>query len=63
MDLSGVVPHYRRRKPLPTTYTPEEIGKVEDSVDVSDDTGKRNLAIIRLASRMGLRSGDIAELK
>ena len=63
VDLSGVVPHYRRRKPLPTTYTPEEIGKVEDSVDVSDDTGKRNLAIIRLASRMGLRSGDIAELK
>ena len=63
VDLSGVVPHYRRRKPLPTTYTPEEIGKVEDSVDVSDDTGKRNLAIIRLATRMGLRSGDIAELK
>ena len=62
-DLSSIVPHYRRRKPLPTTYTPEEIGKVEDSVDVSSDAGKRNLAIIRLATRMGLRSGDIAKLR
>ena len=63
MDLSGIVPHYRRRKPLPTTYTPEEIARVEAVVDTSTDTGKRNLAIIQLATRMGLRSGDIAKLK
>ena len=62
-DLSGIVPHYRRRKPLPTTYTPEEIARVEAAVDACTDTGKRNLAIIRLATRMGLRSGDIAKLK
>ena len=62
-DLSGIVPHYRRRKNLPTTYTPEEIARVESAVDTSTDTGKRNLAIIRLATRMGLRSGDIARLK
>ena len=62
-DLSGVVPRYRRRKPLPTTYTPEEIIRVEATVDTSTDTGKRNLAIIRLATRMGFRSGDIARLK
>ena len=62
-DLSGIVPHYRRRKNLPTTYTPEEIARVESAVDTSTDTGKRNLAIIRLATRMGLRSGDIVRLK
>ena len=62
-DLSGIVPHYRRRKNLPTTYTPEEIARVESAVDTSTDTGKRNLAIIQLATRMGLRSGDIAKLK
>ena len=62
-DLSGVVPRYRRRKPLPTTYTPEEITRVEAAVDTSTDAGKRNLAIIRLATRMGFRSGDIARLK
>ena len=59
-NLSGIVPHYKRRKPLPTTYTPAEISKIEDSIDTDTDTGKRNLAIIRLATRMGLRSGDIA---
>ena len=63
LDLSGVVPRYKRQKALPTTYTPAEINKVEAAVDVSTDIGKRNLAIIRLATRMGFRSGDIARLK
>lgn len=62
-DFSGIVPRHKRRKVLPTTYTPEEIYKIEDSVDTSTDTGKRNLAIIRLATRMGFRSGDIAKLR
>ena len=62
-DLSGVVPRYRRRKPLPTIYTPEELTRVEATADTGTDTGKRNLAIIRLATRMGFRSGDIARLK
>lgn len=63
LDFSGVVPRYKRPKVLPTTYTLTEINKVEAVVDVSTDTGKRNLAIIRLATRMGFRSGDIARLK
>lgn len=61
-DLSGIVPHYKRRSVLPTTYTTDEILKIENTVDVTTDTGKRDLAIIRLAARMGLRSGDIAKL-
>lgn len=62
-DLSGIVPRYKRREVLPTTYTPTEIRKLEGSINISSDTGKRNLAIIRLATRMGFRSGDIAKLK
>ena len=62
-DLSGIVPRHRQRKPIPTSYTPEEISKIEATIDTHTDTGKRNLAIIRLATRMGLRSGDIAKLK
>lgn len=62
-DLSRVIPHYKRQKVLPTTYTPEEIRKVESSINTETDAGKRNIAIIRLATRMGLRSGDIAKLK
>ena len=63
MDLSRIVPHYKRGAVLPTTYTPDEISRVEASVDTNTTIGKRNIAIIRLASRMGLRTGDIAKLK
>lgn len=62
-DLSGIVPRYRRAIPIPSTYTPDEITRTEKAVDTNTDTGRRDVAIIRLASRMGLRSGDIAELK
>lgn len=62
-NLSGIVPRYKRYTPLPTTYTPEEISKIEASIDTNTSSGLRNLAIIRLASRMGLRAGDIAKLK
>ena len=62
-DFSGIVPRYRRRKPLPTTYTPSEIMKIEGAAEKDPNAGTRNLAIIRLATRMGLRSGDIVKLK
>lgn len=62
-DYSGIVPRYRRRKVLPTTYTVEEITAVEASIDTDTPTGKRDLAITLLATRMGLRSGDIVKLR
>lgn len=62
-DLSGIIPRYKRHKVLPTTYTPVEITRLENAVDMTTLTGKRDLAIIRLATRMGFRSGDIAKLK
>ena len=62
-DFSGIVPRYKRKQIIPTTYTPEEINKLESSIDTGSDTGRRNLAVVRLATRMGLRSGDIAKLK
>ena len=62
-DYSGIVPRYRRRKALPTTYTVEEITAIEGSIDTDTPTGKRDLAITLLATRMGLRSGDIVKLR
>lgn len=62
MDLPGLF-RIIRGVVLPTTYTPDEISRVEASVDTNTTIGKRNLAIIRLASRMGFRAGDIAKLK
>lgn len=62
-NLSGIVPHYKRRNALPTTYTPDEILRVEAFVDTNTDTGKRSLAIIRLSSRRFLQAGGIARLR
>lgn len=62
-DFSGIVPRFRRSIPVPTTYTPEEISSVEKSINIDSNAGRRNLAITLIASRMGLRAGDIAKLK
>lgn len=47
---------------LPSVYSPEEIRKIESSVDTSSVSGKRNLCILLLASRLVMRSGDIVKL-
>lgn len=62
-DLSAVVPHYKRRQIVPTVFTTEEIKKIEDTITPNTSIGKRNIAILLLVTRMGLRSGDIALLK
>jgi len=61
-DLSVVVPTYRERQPLPAVYTIGEIKRIESSVDRTTSEGKRDYAIILLASRMGLRRSDIVNL-
>ena len=62
-DLSAIVPRYKRRQIVPSVFTPEEVKKIEDTINLDLPTGKRNLAILLLITRMGLRSGDIADLK
>lgn len=62
-DYSEIIPRFKRKAPIPTVYTIDEIKRIENSIDTSTDTGIRNICIIRLATRMGLRSGNIAKLK
>ena len=62
MDFSFVVPKARKKAVLPSVYSPEEIRKIESSVDTSSVSGKRNLCILLLASRLVMRSGDIVKL-
>lgn len=64
-DLSSCLRGYKdeRTKPIISYYTPDEIGAIETSVDRTTPIGKRNYAIILLASRLGLRSSDIRKLK
>ena len=62
-DYSTLVPHYSKPYVIPSVYSIDEIKRIENSVDTSTIQGKRDYAILLLASRMGLRSGDIVKLK
>ena len=63
-DLSTVLQHYKwvKREKLPSVYTANEVFQIESSIHREDATGKRNYAMILLASRLGLRASDIAHL-
>lgn len=62
VDLYQFIPTTARHKPVPSVYSPEEIGQLLFSVDRTTKTGKRNYAIILVAARLGLRASDIAGL-
>lgn len=53
--------HVRER--IPSFFTAEEVMKIEQSVPRSSASGKRNYAMLLLASRLGLRASDIAKLQ
>jgi integrase len=61
-DFSGIIPKYRRVIPLPATYTDDEINRLENSIDRTTSAGKRDYALFLIASRLGMRAGDIADL-
>lgn len=48
---------------IPSYFTKEQVMKIEQSVQRSSGVGKRNYAMVLLASRLGLRASDIAGLK
>ncbi len=63
--LLGAIPmlaHWRLSS-LPRYLPPEEVELVIASCDVSSPVGKRNYAILLLLARLGLRAGDIVQLR
>jgi site-specific recombinase XerD len=64
-DLAAFIPtcNYKKQEKLPSTYSGEEVKKVLSSIDRSTAIGKRNYAVILLATLLGLRASDIANLK
>jgi len=48
---------------VPTTYTPDETRRLLAAVDRGSPVGKRDYAILLLAVRLGMRAGDIRDLK
>lgn len=63
-DWSYLVPRdsYRKEAKLPTTYTKEEVERMLNAVDRGSPKGKRDYAMMLLASRLGLRASDICGL-
>lgn len=63
-DLSEALRHYKwnKRVKLPSVYTTKEVLQIETSIKREDPTGKRNFAMMLLATRLGLRVSDIAHL-
>lgn len=61
-DYSGIVPLFKRPQPYPSVYTIEEILKIENSVGRDSPHGKRDYAVLLLATRLGIRSGDISSM-
>ncbi len=62
-DYSTIVPNYTNPYVIPSVYSVNEIKSVENAIDTATVLGKRNYAMLLLASRMGLRSGDIVSLR
>lgn len=62
-DYSTLIPHYSKPYVVPSVYSIDEIKRIENAIDTCTIQGKRDYAIILLASRMGMRSGDIVKIK
>jgi site-specific recombinase XerD len=63
-SLSDVLPKvFSSRTTLPTVWTSDEIQKILKAVDRGNPAGKRNYAMILLVARLGLRIGDVKELR
>jgi integrase len=48
---------------VPTTYTADETQRLLEAVDRGNQVGKRDYAILLLATRLGMRAGDIRDMK
>ena len=64
-DLSHVLPTIRGRydTTIPSVWDPELVVKLLGAVDRSSPKGKRDYAMLLLASRLGLRVGDLRGLR
>jgi len=65
VDYSRIIPKdsYKNQPKLPSTFTDGEIDALLKAVDRGNPKGKRDYAILLLATKLGLRASDICELK
>lgn len=63
-NLSHIVPKIKIDKTsrIPSAYSKEEVQRLLNSIDRGNPKGRRDYAILLLASRLGMRAGDICGL-
>ncbi|ATP57161.1 hypothetical protein CPT03_12110 [Pedobacter ginsengisoli] len=59
--LSSLGNRFKRTK-VPSFYSQDEVRKIEQSISLSNNVGKRNYAMVLLCSRLGLRVSDVSNL-
>jgi integrase/recombinase XerD len=64
-DLSGDVPHIKNHyyPSIPNAWKAEDVKHILAAVDRGNPLGKRDYAILLLVTRLGMRVGDIRDLK
>jgi integrase len=62
-NLSEFVPHKKLRKPVPSVYTEAEQNSVLENFSDETSASLRDHAITLIALKLGVRSGDISNLK
>lgn len=59
----GVLSPRRVRTGLPKGLTVSEVAALKNAVDLETPTGRRDIAVIIMLSRLGVRAGEVAGLK
>jgi site-specific recombinase XerD len=64
-DISVDVPrvHYEKLARIPSAYSYDDVMKLLSLVDRANPVGKRDYAVLMLLTRLGIRCGDICELR
>ena len=61
--LNLLLMNVKKKKRLPSVYSLEEIKKIEDGFEKESETGLRDYCIYLLTTELGIRIGDIVNLK
>lgn len=61
-NYAYILPYFKRPQPVPSVYSSEEILRIEAAVKTSGSCRKRNYAMLLLATRLGIRAGDISRM-
>lgn len=61
-DLSSTIPYFKPPQPMPSVYSIKEVRRIEETADQNTAFKKRNFAMFLLATRLGIRAGDIVTI-